>query len=144
MKNIQVFPNKSVWASDLIFLISRACCCGDCYCRFHLRVPNLQTSCSDLIKWWGTSVVVSVIATRVTYSIVIDNKGLFQYLYGYRCCLSSKAKSHCAGKTVIRPSYLCNGISNTDKMVSIYWNWNSSQEIRLIICRPIVENNDQI
>ena len=30
-------------------------------------------------------------------------------------------KSHCGDKTVVRSSYLHNGISYTDKMVSFYW-----------------------
>ena len=30
-------------------------------------------------------------------------------------------KSHCGDKTILRPSYLHNGISYTDKMSSLYW-----------------------
>ena len=30
-------------------------------------------------------------------------------------------KSHCGGKTILRPSYLHNGISYTGKMTSLYW-----------------------
>ena len=30
-------------------------------------------------------------------------------------------KSHCGDKTILRPSYLQNGISYTDKMTSLYW-----------------------
>ena len=30
-------------------------------------------------------------------------------------------KSHCGDKTILRPSYLHNGISYTDKMASLYW-----------------------
>ena len=30
-------------------------------------------------------------------------------------------KSHCGDKTILRPSYLHNGISYTDKMTSLYW-----------------------
>ena len=30
-------------------------------------------------------------------------------------------KSHCGDKTILRPSYLHNGISYTDKMISLYW-----------------------
>ena len=32
-------------------------------CRFHLQVPNLKMSCSDFIKWSGTSCVAPVLAT---------------------------------------------------------------------------------
>ena len=30
-------------------------------------------------------------------------------------------KSHCRDKTILRPSYLYNGVSYTDKMTSLYW-----------------------
>ena len=30
-------------------------------------------------------------------------------------------KFHCGDKTILRPSYLHNGISHTDKMTSLYW-----------------------
>ena len=30
-------------------------------------------------------------------------------------------KYHCGDKTILRPSYLHNGISYTDKMISLYW-----------------------
>ena len=40
--------------------------------RFHLRVPDLQMSCSDFTKWSGTNVVVPVMATRVTCRIVLS------------------------------------------------------------------------
>ena len=37
-----------------------------------------------------------------------------KYTYQYR-------KSHCGDKTILRPSYLHNGITYTDKMTSLYW-----------------------
>ena len=40
------------------------------------------------------------------------NKKMTSYLY---------RKSHCGDKTIIRPSYLHNGISYTSKMTSLYW-----------------------
>ena len=33
---------------------------------FHLWVPNLQMSCRELTAWQGTSMIVPVMATRVT------------------------------------------------------------------------------
>ena len=38
-------------------------------------------------------------------------------------------KSHCGDKTILRPSYLHNGISYTGKMVSLYW-------IRALVLEP--------
>ena len=37
--------------------------------RFHLRVPDLQTSCRDLTTWQGTRIVAPVMAARVTCPI---------------------------------------------------------------------------
>ena len=45
-------------------------------------------------------------------------------------------KSHCGDKTILRPSYLHNGISYTGKMTSLYWiraQGISSQGIDLVI-----------
>ena len=39
-------------------------------------------------------------------------------------------KSHCGDKTILRPSYLHNGISNTGKISSLYW-------IRVQASRPL-------
>ena len=45
----------------------------------------------------------------------------------HRCVLAIKMtsyqyrKSHCGDKTILRPSYLHNGISYTGKMTSLYW-----------------------
>ena len=41
-------------------------------------------------------------------------------------------KSHCGHKTILRPSYLHNGISYTGKMTSLYW-------IRAQVWRPQVQ-----
>ena len=40
------------------------------------------------------------------------NKKMLSYQY---------RKSHCGDKTILRPSYLHNGISYTGKMTSLYW-----------------------
>ena len=43
-------------------------------------------------------------------------------------------KSHCGDKTVVRSSYLHNGISYTDKMMSLYWiraQVNNTMKIRV-------------
>ena len=55
-------------------------------------------------------------------------------------------KSHCGDKTILRPSYLHNGISYTDKTTSLYWirtlgstplalgllhDWSSASEVTL-------------
>ena len=40
-------------------------------------------------------------------------------------------KSHCGDKTILRPSYLHNGISYTDKTTSLYW-------IRALVPRDVI------
>ena len=54
-------------------------------------------------------------------------------------------KSHCGGKTILRPSYLHNGISYTGKMTSLYWigaqaSWQQNDRSMryCIICVPMV------
>ena len=44
-------------------------------------------------------------------------------------------KSHCGDKTILRPSYLHNGISKTGKMTSLYWIWALGL-ISEMICSP--------
>ena len=46
-------------------------------------------------------------------------------------------KSHCGDKTILRPSYLHNGISYTDKMTSLYW---IRAQVVLPICTAISSN----
>ena len=43
-------------------------------------------------------------------------------------------KSHCGDKTILRPSYLHNGISYTGKMTSLYWIRALMSMWRLDIC----------
>ena len=46
-----------------------------------------------------------------------DGLGWFSIkMTSYQC-----RKSHCGDKTILRPSYLYNGTSYTDKMTSLYW-----------------------
>ena len=42
-------------------------------------------------------------------------------------------KSHCGDKTILRPSYLHNGISYTGKMISLYWI-GAQSSILLMLC----------
>ena len=56
--------------------------------------------------------VWSLIWSRVTRSGSQFNIKMISYQY---------RKSHCGDKTILRPSYLHNGISYTGKMTSLYW-----------------------
>ena len=47
-------------------------------------------------------------------------------------------KSHCGDKTILRPSYLHNGISYTDKTTSLYWI--GAQKVTIPIFRLVLQN----
>ena len=62
------------------------------------------------------------------------NIKMWSYLY---------RKSHCGDKTVVRSSYLHNGISYTGKMASLYWTNTKSMVCTLLTepCRPPLKNH---
>ena len=55
-------PYPSVKSLQLIW--------GSDTCRFHLRVPYLQMSCSDLTMWQGTRIVVPAVVARLHASLM--------------------------------------------------------------------------
>ena len=61
---------------------------------------------------------IPVTQSGIGHSIILENPGpqfnIETTSYQYR-------KSHCGDKTILRPSYLHNGISYTGKMTSLYW-----------------------
>ena len=76
--------------------------------RKHSQVHNLKFV--QINKWIDLSTCFSwkmMIRTGPWF-----NKKMSSYQY---------MKSHCGDKTVLRPSYLNNGISYTGKMTSLYW-----------------------
>ena len=83
------------------------------YYRFmitHLRLTMIISWRSYLgsdICCTGKTPFLSEMATGPWFNIKMSS-------YQYR-------KSHCGDKTVVRSSYLHNGISYTGKMVSLYW-----------------------
>ena len=78
------------------------------------------------IPWWPFLVIFFWYPTKASLQLIwrsgnrrwMDTRALIQYIkissYQYR-------KSHCGDKTVVRSSYLHNGISFTGKMSSLYW-----------------------
>ena len=63
-----------------------------------------------------TSVNWAIIALEWSDGL-LDTRALIQYkMLSYQ-----DRKSHCGDKTILRPSYLHNGISYTGKMISLYW-----------------------
>ena len=59
-------------------------------------------------------------------------------------------KSHCGDKTILRPSYLHNGISYTGKMTSLYWiraqgdvvHWSSCSRMTDLFTHRTCTNSD--
>ena len=70
---------------------------------------NKQSSDREFETYWPScdTIVMGMGICRPRFNIKMPS-------YQYR-------KSHCGDKTVVRSSYLHNGISNTSKMTSLYW-----------------------
>ena len=70
---------------------------------------------STIISYYGISgiaLIITVYASLVRRPWPRFNIKMTSYLY---------RKSHCGDKTILRPSYLHNGIFYTGKMISLYW-----------------------
>ena len=98
--------------------------------RFPLWVPNLKTSCRDLITWQGARIIDPVIAAG--WHPPLQGRTLMQFriasgpkISGPRFNIKISSyqyrKSHCGDKTLVRSSYLHNSISYTGKISSLYW-----------------------
>ena len=89
-----------------------------------------------LVATAGTSILVPyhsdrIIEDLVPVDFIYTPGGWFNIKmpsYQYR-------NSHCGYKTVVRPSYLCNGISNTGKTTSLYRCRLTSIEILIVAIR---------
>ena len=81
--------------------------------RFSSMVAQTFSNWEKTLHSWRD---ISLTETVLSY-IQKRTRALIQYKmtsYQYR-------KSHCGDKTILRPSYLHNGISYTGKMTSLYW-----------------------
>ena len=69
--------------------------------------------------WWPVSLCYQGINSMYWY----NSPTIFQPQHWFNIKMSSYQyrKSHCGDKTVVRSSYLHNGISYTGKMASLYW-----------------------
>ena len=83
----------------------------------HERLGNEAFPCHDvIIQWYSTTRVVWLSTEVNAYAwkpgdrINIKVSSYHQY-----------RNFHCGDKTILRPSYLHNEISYTDKMTSLYW-----------------------
>ena len=72
--------------------------------------------------WWQVGAEIRWETWLVTYA---DWYARYQPGPWFNIKMSSYqySKSHCGDKTVVRSSYLHNGVSYTGKMTSLYWIW---------------------
>ena len=73
------------------------------------RVSNVNHDVKSIANWAPERFMLKMTGwhSRPQFNIKMTS-------YQYR-------KSHCGDKTILRPSYLRNGISYTGKMISLYW-----------------------
>ena len=82
------------------------------------RWKSLKQVILDLLRYMGSMKAISLLEIFQAVILLVMNQGPDSVS---RYCLTSKRKSHCADKTVVRSSYLHNGISYNSKMSSLYW-----------------------
>ena len=97
---------KLQWHHALFILGNTNQCAETLLSTHRNKGQNLPTSCMKLGKWMHQN-ESSKTWTGPRFNIKMAS-------YQYR-------KSHCGDKTILRPSYLHNGISYTGKTTSLYW-----------------------
>ena len=110
--------------------------------RSYSSLPGSLPACRVILEIAGSSVLEDrdsenrtplILATMAGHGEVVNH--LLSEGGQYRVCFSGAPepwfnikmpsyqyrKSHCGGKTVVRSSYLHNGVSYAGKMTSLYW-----------------------
>ena len=89
------------------------------FCRaFHIIPPYWNGTGSWNPFSWGTRTYLHILYSWKNNFIL----GLKTWaLFSIKMSPYQYMKSHCGGKTILRPSHLHNGISYTGKMASSYW-----------------------
>ena len=87
---------------------------------YHLEIGSLR---DKVCYCWNTTKSGSSINTL--WSLTSVNTSFEEPLPWFNNKIPSYQyrKSHCGDKTILRPSYLHNGISYTDKTTALYWIW---------------------
>ena len=83
----------------------------------HISTPHIMIFCFPLPYFpLSTSALflLSTLVLRLYIDVVLSLSNIKMSSYQYRI-------SHCGDKTVVRSSYLHNGISYTGKITSLYW-----------------------
>ena len=96
--------------------------------RFHLWVPHFEMTYSHLTLTYGTRITSSFRKSHqsnLPYHLIPQRNSYRELPAGARLNIKMTfyqyRKSHCGDKTVIRSSYLHNGISYIGEMSSLYW-----------------------
>ena len=77
-----------------------------------------MTQVADIYtKYWQQSACMTYYGPCQSYAC----RALIQYIKIIKISSYQYSKSHCGDETILRPSYLHNGISYTGKMTSLYW-----------------------
>ena len=95
---------------------------------------NYMTSLANKYNWNKTSFLKWLTMVSPWIKLIVRSTFTDSRPYQYAKKLQSSGprfnikmtsyqhrKSHCGDKTILRPSYLHNGISYTGKMISLYW-----------------------
>ena len=73
---------------------------------------------SDDIASLGHNELIVILQTKLLSLTASDRSGP---QFNIKMTSHQYKKPHCGDKTILRPSYLHNGISYTHKMISLYW-----------------------
>ena len=80
---------------------------------------NYRTTFLAIFSKWKMAQMVRIEEENLT--IYSDNSLRSGPWFNIKMSSYQYRKSHCGDKTILRPSYLHNGISYTGKMTSLYW-----------------------
>ena len=98
---------------------------GTCYSNNHWSSPSQVAESENPHKY--TNVSPSITHTKDCVDLVVSTADMLAWSDDYWGWFNIKMlsyqyrKSHCGDKTVVRSSYLHNGISYTGKTTSLYW-----------------------
>ena len=116
-------------------------CVSEKFLSFLISTPKcLRISCGQTVNistikhamafvyLWLIFMICRMPLCSANYHALTNSPLLLEYVYWYtggwiniKMPSYQYRKSHCGDKTILRPSYLHNGISYTDKMTSLYW-----------------------
>ena len=94
---------------------------------------------SYLTIYWTTAHVADGLKFKFSIVIFINSLKYPGPWFNIKMSSYQYRKSHCGDKTILRPSYLHNGISYTAKMSSLYWiralfaYWSSTVPVSMLL-----------